>query len=256
MALMELMHNKPFHAKVDQPKRILDIGCGTGTMTVLLAERFPEAEVIGIDISEVPPRSDTPSNVTFIQGNIMDSAIASKDPRFAPGSFDYIFHRLLVFGITDWKAYISKVHDLLAPGGWAEMQDYDIACYSASGECISELWEFYHKFVADGAALGLDMRAGKNLAPRMRAAGYSSVDETFYHATMKRDPAHPEADRLADMNAGNMVQSNKILVEKLSGPRRSKEEVDEMIVGFTEKYWGGAVGDHSKMYVVTGRKEG
>ncbi len=34
-----------------QPKRILDLGCGTGSTTVLLQERFPEAQVMGLDLS-------------------------------------------------------------------------------------------------------------------------------------------------------------------------------------------------------------
>ncbi|MDX2212785.1 MAG: class I SAM-dependent methyltransferase [Oculatellaceae cyanobacterium bins.114] len=34
-----------------QPRRILDLGCGTGTTTRLLKTTFPEAEVIGVDLS-------------------------------------------------------------------------------------------------------------------------------------------------------------------------------------------------------------
>jgi ubiquinone/menaquinone biosynthesis C-methylase UbiE len=34
-----------------QPRRILDLGCGTGTMTRLLKQKYPAAEVIGIDLS-------------------------------------------------------------------------------------------------------------------------------------------------------------------------------------------------------------
>lgn len=33
-------------------KRILDIGCGTGLIALMMAQRFPECEVIGIDIDE------------------------------------------------------------------------------------------------------------------------------------------------------------------------------------------------------------
>lgn len=33
------------------PRRIVDLGCGTGELTCLLAERFPEAQVLGIDSS-------------------------------------------------------------------------------------------------------------------------------------------------------------------------------------------------------------
>ncbi|AZE76402.1 Trans-aconitate 2-methyltransferase [Pseudomonas synxantha] len=34
-----------------QPKRIYDLGCGTGIATQLLAKRWPEAELTGIDSS-------------------------------------------------------------------------------------------------------------------------------------------------------------------------------------------------------------
>lgn len=34
-----------------QPRRILDLGCGTGSTTLLLKKAFPQAEVIGIDLS-------------------------------------------------------------------------------------------------------------------------------------------------------------------------------------------------------------
>jgi len=34
-----------------QPQRILDLGCGTGSTTVLLQQAFPNAQVIGLDLS-------------------------------------------------------------------------------------------------------------------------------------------------------------------------------------------------------------
>ncbi|NJL84337.1 MAG: methyltransferase domain-containing protein [Chloroflexaceae bacterium] len=34
-----------------QPRRILDLGCGTGTTTLLLKQTFPQAQVIGLDLS-------------------------------------------------------------------------------------------------------------------------------------------------------------------------------------------------------------
>jgi ubiquinone/menaquinone biosynthesis C-methylase UbiE len=33
------------------PQRILDLGCGTGSTTVLLKQKFPQAEVVGVDLS-------------------------------------------------------------------------------------------------------------------------------------------------------------------------------------------------------------
>lgn len=40
-----------FNFKRYQPKRILDIGCSTGLSTLKLHDSFPEAEVIGLDLS-------------------------------------------------------------------------------------------------------------------------------------------------------------------------------------------------------------
>ena len=68
------MHDRIVHAPISNPKTIIDIGCGPGSVSRELALQFPTSHVYGIDLS---PLSDewnapgTPTNLSFIQGDAM-----------------------------------------------------------------------------------------------------------------------------------------------------------------------------------------
>ena len=62
-------------ANADRPGHaIYDLGCGAGNISRILAERFPTAEIVGIDSSEemlAKARTQTPdSRVTFAKGDL------------------------------------------------------------------------------------------------------------------------------------------------------------------------------------------
>jgi len=73
---------------------------------------FPNAQVFGADLSPVPQVRQRLSNIQYAQGNIMDI----NDARFEKNSFDLIFSRLLVPGMSNWKAYIERCVSLTKPG--------------------------------------------------------------------------------------------------------------------------------------------
>jgi len=84
-------HLAPLVAAVDEldvtPRRILDVGTGTGAGARWLAGRFDEAEVLGIDVApemiEVAQRSQT-DRIRF--------AVADTGKAAAEGQFDLIVH--------------------------------------------------------------------------------------------------------------------------------------------------------------------
>ncbi len=53
-----LMHGKIFKApltKEKPPRRVLDVGTGTGIWAIDFADEFPTSEVIGVDLSPIQP---------------------------------------------------------------------------------------------------------------------------------------------------------------------------------------------------------
>jgi trans-aconitate 2-methyltransferase len=57
---------------LSNPRRVVDLGCGPGNSTELLIERFPEAEVIGLDSSPDMLRQarERLPNRTFVEGDL------------------------------------------------------------------------------------------------------------------------------------------------------------------------------------------
>ncbi len=60
-----------------EPKHVLEIGVQTGHSLRMLAHRFPEAQIVGLDI-DVPSESLPEKNITFIQGSQNDTRLLQK----------------------------------------------------------------------------------------------------------------------------------------------------------------------------------
>jgi ubiquinone/menaquinone biosynthesis C-methylase UbiE len=68
------------------PARVLDLGTGTGSVALLVAERFPAAEVIGVDVSERMIEEARRKGAGRVRFEIAD---AERLP-FEDGSFDLV----------------------------------------------------------------------------------------------------------------------------------------------------------------------
>jgi ubiquinone/menaquinone biosynthesis C-methylase UbiE len=104
----------PYEAALEEveppPKRALDLGTGTGGAAFAIARRFPEAEVVGADISdrmiEQARRNVTDDLRNRVRFEVAD---ASKLP-YEDGAFDLV-------GLSNMIPFFDELDRVLAPGG-------------------------------------------------------------------------------------------------------------------------------------------
>lgn len=162
-------------APVGTPRSILDVGCGTGRWGAEMAQQFPGANVVGVDIA--PPsvasvavtqgQFEAPDNYTFVAADIL------KGLPFADSAFEFVHMRLVVLALpaADWPRVIAELVRVTAPGGWVELVDTTVSARSPG----AEPWAAWARQM--GAARGIDMNAGAQIGNLLRSAGLRDVQD-------------------------------------------------------------------------------
>lgn len=100
------------------PRRILDLGCGTGTTTLMLKRQFPQAEVVGLDLSPhmlvMAQRKahEAGLDVTFCHGDAIATGLDE-------AAFDVVCATLLFHETPPSvaKAILHESFRVMRPGG-------------------------------------------------------------------------------------------------------------------------------------------
>ncbi|HEY8288236.1 MAG TPA: methyltransferase domain-containing protein, partial [Acetobacteraceae bacterium] len=101
---------------LDSASRVVDLGCGAGNVTVLLKQRFADADVLGVDGSEAmleKARTAAPS-CRFEHGDF-----ASWNPRVPP---DLIYSNAALHWVSGHDVLFPRLTSLLAPNGILAVQ--------------------------------------------------------------------------------------------------------------------------------------
>lgn len=101
---------------LDRPALAFDLGCGPGNSTALIAARFPDAEIVGLDTS--PAMLDS-ARQRLPQLRFALADAATWVPERAP---DLIYANAVLQWLPDHDSLLPRLFGLLAPGGVLAVQ--------------------------------------------------------------------------------------------------------------------------------------
>lgn len=98
-----------------KPKRILDLGCGTGYFIPLLRQKFPEAEIIALDnaahmVSTAQQQLGDQDKLQFLTANCLNLPLENH-------SIDFIFSNMMLHWLNNNRSSFDELARVLSPEG-------------------------------------------------------------------------------------------------------------------------------------------
>ena len=165
--------------RAEKPRAVVDLGCGPGSLTVTLAERWPAASITGVDSSPemIARASQSGSAVRFVEGDVRE---------WRPGpDVDVVVTNATLQWVPGHQDLLRRWARELPSGAWIAMQvpgNFDAPSHRALRE------------VAAGTPAAGVLRE----APVEDPAGYADLFEaanawetTYLHLLPQNGPDHP-----------------------------------------------------------------
>ena len=103
---------------------MLDIGCGPGHVALLVAERFPDARVLGVDLSKHMLERAEEHRARSAHADRIEFRVAdAKGLGLPDASFDTVFSNTILHHIPDPVPFLREAARVLAPGGALLIRD-------------------------------------------------------------------------------------------------------------------------------------
>ena len=165
-------------ARIKSGHRVLDLGCGTATLTLLIKKTHPEATVVGIDgdpkILKIAKRKSDQANLDITLDEGMGFDLPYPDASFDRVLSSLVFHHL---SRENKVATLGEVHRVLRANGELHIADF--------GKPQNALMRFasFPCQVFDGFQTTADNVKG--LMPEfIRSAGFVEVQESARYITL------------------------------------------------------------------------
>lgn len=218
--MLRLVMQGNFAAPIRQPRDILDVGSGSGRWAIEMAQQFPHANVIGVDLVTAPmdtaaQQERLPDNYLFVEGNILEGIA------FAHATFDFVHQRCMMWAIPahSWQNVVNELVRVTRPGGGVELMEASPVTGAPALDMMRD-WQ-----VQLAQTRGIDILIGSKIHTFLERAGLRPV----IHREVPV-PFGPHGGRI-----GRMAESNYLgIMEALRGPLSatgiaSPQDVDDLI---------------------------
>jgi ubiquinone/menaquinone biosynthesis C-methylase UbiE len=231
------------HLPVPPNGRVLDVGCGSGSMSRLIAGSFPQAEVVGIDLREqyldyarARAREEGLRNLTFRDGDVFALP-------FPDASFDVVWSKYLLQWLREPKSALAEMKRVTKPRGFVVSCDY-VGCVIEHFPIAAEL----DQQIREVMAVVVDVNIGRKVAPFMISLGFQDVHVEIEADTLFTVIGSVDADRRRNLET--QFQAMRPHLVKIMG---SESEVNRLLQRFLAHYDDPATCSYTSLYFTRGR---
>ncbi len=155
-------------------QRILDAGCGPGTISLSLARRLPDSEVTGVDFAASQIERAQRAAAEYALANVSFQTASAYELPFEDGSFDIVFSHALLEHLAEPQKAVAEFRRVLKPGGVAGICSPDWAGFLLAPPS-PEIAAAIDAYKALQTANGGDVYVGRKFGRLLLEAGFQEV---------------------------------------------------------------------------------
>jgi len=170
-------HGAFFREHLRPGLRVLDCGCGPGSITLGIAQRVFPAEVLGVDFGESQIQRAREAATERSVANARFVAASCYSLPFEDASFDCVFSHALLEHLVDPQRALKEFYRVLKRGGRIGICSPDWGGFVLAPDSTA-LTEAREAYMTLQRRNGGDVTVGRKLGAYLSEAGFSSIRMT------------------------------------------------------------------------------